>query len=1124
MEDLKLKKLLLGTSLLAGFATFGLSTTAYAQETQEEEVPAVETVAEEEEEEVRSDADVVVTGSRIKRDTFTSISPLQTITSEVSRDIGLIDPGQLLQQDESAAGTQVDSTFSGLVLDNGPGSETINLRGLGPNRTLLLVNGRRLSPVGAEGAPFAPSINLLPSTLIDRTDLLLDGASSVYGSDAVAGVVNVVLRKDFEGLELEFFGDLPEQGAGTDYTVSAAYGINTDRGFLGFGAEYDYQDPVLLNERDFFNPCETTREIDENGQVRSTSILRRDQAAQIGLNYEPEPCALQGLGRRIRRVPGGLGFVYYTPGTTNVGIPNFSEDTQFGVLVDGDGDGNVDVYYPDYSPNGAFNNTTFINEQKRVSLMGYGEYTLEGEMNMTPYFEASYNHLDVFQDSGASQLFTVVPASNPFNPCNPNQPNGVDCGLAADSLLTNPNYINSFQNYYFGGPGNANCFGLPRAACTPANFGLLNGPLGPQRAGGGVVVEGDRDITEIELEQTRIVLGMKGDLPQLSFGDFSNWSFDASFSHSYSRGQSTRPGIRDDRLHFALGFDPNIRNATNQLVDLAGGPCVADNGSPVAPDIADGCVPVNLFAPSLYDNVIGTFATQAETDYLFDDRDFDTVYKQTVANVFLTGNILDVPAGSVGLVLGAELRSDEIKSIPDNVARDGLFFGFFSDLGAEGSKTTQEVFAEMDIPLVKDQTLFRQLDLNLATRWTEDEFYGSAWTYSTKVGWRPFDSLLLKGTYGTSFRAPNLRENFLRGTTAFPNVFDPCVTPAGAIGLNGQYNPSLDGRDPNTIANCAADPSGLDPTNFSPIPGNVATYSTERSAGGALDLNEETSKSFTVGFSFEQPFTDAFDASLNVNYYKIDVDNTVIEPSAQFIVNDCYIFQPNRASTFCSRISRSSLNASANPGSFNLIDAGFLNQDNETVAGLDINLDLQKEVQMFDRAIDLNASFRGTQLRERSSLFVDPTTGQENFQDIVGEPRFPEWTGRMLLWADFDDWRFTWQTRYIDSVEQRADGIDPFSDTLDSLGTGFTSETCSGPAAGDVRCRDVGFAKEQFLHTASVRYTADTWVVIAGVSNVFDKAPPLVDGSEVFSINNVAIGGGYDYDGREFFVNVRKTF
>ena len=218
---------------------------------QDQEEEAAQQPAEEEEEEALVDITsgeaanqpkserIVVTGSRIVRDTYSSISPLQVITTEQSRTVGLFDPTQILQRDEAASGQQIDATFQGFVVANGPGSATLNLRGLGADRTLLLVNGRRLAPAGVEGAPVNPSINLLPSSLIERFDLLLDGASSVYGSDAVAGVGNIVLRNDFDGLELFARGEVNPQGAGEDYTLSGAWCFSTDRGFCGFGAEYD---------------------------------------------------------------------------------------------------------------------------------------------------------------------------------------------------------------------------------------------------------------------------------------------------------------------------------------------------------------------------------------------------------------------------------------------------------------------------------------------------------------------------------------------------------------------------------------------------------------------------------------------------------------------------------------------------------------------------------------------------------------------------------------------------------------------------------------------------------------------------------------------------------------------
>ena len=216
--------------------------------------------------------EIVVTGSRLKRDTYSSVSPMQIITAEMSREVGLINPGDILQTSTASSGQQIDLTFSGFVLDNGPGSSTANLRGLGEARTLVLVNGRRLAPGGAEGAPYAPNLNLVPGSLVQQYDILLDGASSIYGSDAIAGVANVILRKDFNGLEIEGYSRLPEHGGGEDTSLSLTWGKNYDRGFVGFGAEYSDNKHVTYAQRPWPSECATNYHIDHSGEFRTTDL------------------------------------------------------------------------------------------------------------------------------------------------------------------------------------------------------------------------------------------------------------------------------------------------------------------------------------------------------------------------------------------------------------------------------------------------------------------------------------------------------------------------------------------------------------------------------------------------------------------------------------------------------------------------------------------------------------------------------------------------------------------------------------------------------------------------------------------------------------------------------------
>ena len=228
------------------------------------------------------------------------------------------------------------------------------------------------------------------------------------------------------------------------------------------------------------------------------------------------------------------------------------------------------------------------------------------------------------------------------------------------------------------------------------------------------------------------------------------------------------------------------------------------------PDLTQGCVPVNLFAPSVLGSPIGDFATQAERDYLFGVRDFDTVYEQRLFTAYATGDIIALPYGDLGAVVGVEYRRDEIESLPSVVASNGLFWGFFSDQGAVGSKDIKEAFAELDIPVFKDAgPLLRDLRVNVSGRVTDDEFYGTNYTYAIKGGWRPINPLLLKASYGTSFRAPNLRENFLAGQSGFLTLVDPCAVPNAAF-VAGAYVAALDDRDATTLQHCIRE--GRDPT------------------------------------------------------------------------------------------------------------------------------------------------------------------------------------------------------------------------------------------------------------------------------------------------------------------------
>lgn len=1062
-----------------------------AEEVAETVVEAVATGEEAATTPTESMEEVVVTGSRLKRTTFESISPLQIVNAEISREAGLVDAAEIIQTSTSSADVQIDLTFSGFVLDNGPGASTANLRGLSSDRTLILLNGRRMAPGGVEGAPSNPDLNLIPGSLVAQYDFLLDGASSVYGSDAIAGVVNVKLRKDFNGFEVRAETDNTEAFGPSSSDISFTWGQNFGRGFVGAAATVRRDPLIRFEDAPFTRECEKHYEIDENGMIRTDDVYFRWR-----YGVDATPCRPGGIANALIGVPNaGNGRLYWTPGRSNGGWPNFSNEhvRLAGQIIwfDSDGDGLNDVQRTENWASATNQYRTLYNEFNQNSFMAYGEYTFDGEMNVTPFFESLHVTRSTRSERQIPQLFPVLHPLYPFNPCNP-LGHGVDCGLARDAFFNNPVVVEEIESVF---------------GCTVNAGGTCDqtrGPFGPIPVRIVILVDGDRHVNENEVTQSRWVAGVSADLPFLDDAwGLSNWSGEFSLTYTSSVGVSYLGGIREDRLDLAIGAYSRF-----------GIPCSADAARPgqLQPDTAPGCVPVNLLAPSLWDESLrgGKFATEAEWNYLYDIREFDTRVSQRLMNVYLTGDTFSLPYGSVIAGIGFDHRVDTIDSIPNAVSAQGLMWGFSADQGAIGEKTTKEAFLEFEIPVLANLAFAKELTLNVSGRSTTDEYYGTHPTYSAKLGYRPVNWLLFRATRGTSYRSPNLRNSFLLQQTGFLNVYDPCVTPADALDENtGEYIPSEDQREPIVLTNCEL--NGVDPRSWRNDGFNI--YNTEVAAGGALDLEPETSDSFSGGVVFEQPWTTAFDLNVGMSYYEISVDNTIIEPSAGYIIADCYNSLTS-SSPFCSRIQRS--NDPEDP-QINYIDRGFINRDNDTVRGIDYNINFQDTFTLFDRPFEFQVDWVSHRLIERSTLFLNPL-GIDDEQEEFSEWGYPQWRHTATLALEFSDFRFTYRPRYIGQQDTDPESIDDFDDGL--LGT---SDTCAGPP-DDVLCRDIGNADSYLNHTIGVRYDKYNWEVVLTVQNLTNEEPPLVDGTEVFSRSNRPLGIGYDMLGRTFFVSAGFRF
>ncbi len=1046
----------------------------------EEEAAEVAELLEEDEDAVE---EIIVTGSRLKRDAFQSVSPMQIISGDLSREAGLFDTTEILQSTAQVNSLQVNNSFNTFVLDNGLGATTIGYRGLGARRTLVLINGRRLGAAGVGAAPSSADLNLIPAVLIDRVENLFDGASSVYGSDAVAGVANIILRSDVDGIEFRVSGAHPETGGGKEHTFTVLTGKTGDNWNFTAALEHHKETTYRFGDSKFFNACDEYRYEDENG-----NLLTRYRGLAPGTTESN--CRLDTVNRALIR-DGIFGNVWSTPGETNIGIPGWSE-TVIGdrlapfapagtvTQIDINGDGELDDSFlvdPDQNgrseidlQSGFYNyavseraqRATLFAGLKRVSAYGLGSYNFEDANNTEAYFEGMYVRRESSSFSPGPILFPDVPPTNPFNITNP-------AGLGVNSL--------NFFNVDFGA------------------FEVT--PLVP--------VRGDRDFDQATIEQYRLVGGVRGNIGFLDDFLEGNWSYDAYINYSRAEGKQWESGVNGDRL--ALSLETTIEDPNNPGSYICGEDADGDG----VPDGTDGCVPVNMFAPSLYQAGGGAFASQAEADYLFAESRFNTTIEQTILSGVVQGDVFTLPNGSaVPLLLGYEFRRDSIDSIPNDIAANGTLFARFSDRGAVGTRYLHELFGETSLELFKDAPYAEEVVVDLSGRVTDDDNFKPNWTYSGKLLYRPVSWFTLRGTYGTSYRAPNARERFLIGTSGFLSVTDPCVVPAGARESENvripnapeRYTPDTDRRSERLLNICRA--QGLDPTSLGLETGAGDGFlnrtSVEVIRSGAENLAPETSTSYTFGFVAEQPFTDKFDLKFSASYFDIDIKQGIVTPSVSFIFADCYAnpdLPQGTLSGFCGRIIRDTDN------SLKDVDASYLNASEQRSRGVDLDLNYIQDFELGDERLRVEVDMNATWAREQFLQLLGTSDND------VGEPSSPRWRADARLIMAYREFRFNWFTRWIKGGQLHEDEFVEDDVPCDGL---------------PVSCRPIYYTTNYAVHNTGLAYRWRNYVLNVGVRNVFNTKPPEVDDDGVFGYKNVPLGVGHDLIGRTFFGTLIAEF
>ena len=381
---------------------------------------------------------ITVTGSLLRRDEYESTSPVQVITADTSIALGQVAASEFLQKSSVAAGsTQISNMFSGFVVEGGTGVQTLSLRGLGANRTLVLLDGQRPGPAGTRGQVGAFDLNVIPQVILQRAEIVKDGSSSIYGSDAVAGVVNLITRTNLDEPEVQISARTPLDGGGETYTVSGATGWNWGNASVVAAAEYFLHEPLRIGDRNYLR-CAQDLVWDAPGGNRIDRQDRSVIADTIG------NCSAGNLyANTVIDAVTGLRYIPSPDGVTIGLIPGYRPRTN-GTYATGQ------AYYEDVLNFPFFEDQQVIDRQERFSAYASALMSFDNNVNWQTQFLYNKRETDAHR---WRQFFPLVGGSTAIIPvyAYPNSPDfaaPVPSGIA-QPVMPFPSDARVEVDYYF---------------------------------------------------------------------------------------------------------------------------------------------------------------------------------------------------------------------------------------------------------------------------------------------------------------------------------------------------------------------------------------------------------------------------------------------------------------------------------------------------------------------------------------------------------------------------------------------------------------------------------------------------------------------------------------------------
>ncbi|WP_230769570.1 TonB-dependent receptor plug domain-containing protein [Sphingomonas sp. Leaf4] len=964
--------------VLAGLGTAPAfaQTTATAAETQ----PAAD-------ETTGTDETIVVTGSRIARPEIDSPVPVTTVDRAQLLQRAAPNVSDILNELPQVAigSTRTNTNF----LTSGTGVSTVNLRALGSNRTLVLVNGRRF--VGGFGGDTAVDLNNIPVDFLDRIDNVTGGSSAVYGSDAIAGVVNFILRDSFEGLQVRAQGGITEQGDNGRYFVSVTGGTKwgaDDRGNALLNFSYDRDNGLksadrAISSQDCFGAvC---------GPGSYSSFAPQGQFQLIS------PTSPQGVGRVL---PGGVSNFSYRPDGSLALLGGY-QSGEFG--FNRNGLRRIAVPLERYLASGIFNYEITDNVQ------AYTEVTYARTSSNASLEPFALANTDVYASGG-------IPITNAF------LPTSVAQAIAAANSDANPN--NNVTS------------------------------IGFRRRQNDVFDRSNR----AERNTWRAVAGVRGDLS-------STWNYDVSYVYGHLNDFNSSQDI--DTARYRQSLD-SIRVGTGNVVGT-------DIVCRDAEARANGCIPINLFGRGTADPRAAAYV-QAVVPKSEDITNEQHVVTATLAS----SSLFDLGAGGVGLAVGVEYRYESVFDDLDTLTNTGGNSGNqIPDLS--GSQDVREVFGEVNVPLLSDRGLFQYLGVNGAVRYSDYSTIGGVLSWNAGAEWEPFDGFRLRGRYAVANRAPNNSELFSAPSETFAGVTDPC---------DGITRTSTGGTDaacraiPAIAAYFAANPNGT----FAYTPADA--QSINGFVGGNRNLQEETAKTITGGFTYTPSFVRGF--QFTADYFDIQVENAIATLDRSDTIEKC--LQTSDA-IYCNNVFRY-----GQTGYLQTVNAQLINIAGFKVRGIDVGV-------RYSTGLGLSAEDRFSLVANYTYLLdyktqTDPATPEEEFAGTFGNGFSTHKLNARATYTT-NGTGFSWQTTFLSGG--------PF------IRNAFISNDPAVLALNDV--------KDYWLHNIQISQdVSDKFTFFFNVDNLFNTKPQYLPGSPYGTPTGLETSADFDLFGRRYTAGARFRF